>query len=315
MIRTEPLAVRVRQIESLSQTLKRVTLEAADGGLLPTPQPGAHISLVLPGDPHPRHNAYSIVSACNERAVYQLIVRRTANSRGGSRFIHEALRIGQILQSSPPNSQFQIQSLARKFVLIGGGVGITPLLSFLPELRARRAHLEMHQIVQAHEVTVFERLLQSFGGRDIHVHAGRVGFDLVKLLERQPLGSHLYCCGPQPLMDAVRESALALGWPSTRVHQESFGAIGGDPFTVKLARSGREILVGAHETMLEALEDAGVPAPSLCRGGACGECLTTVLGGAPDHRDHVLSEAEKADGRLVLPCVSRSKTPRLILDL
>ena len=315
MIRTEPLAVRVRQIEPLSPTLKRVTLEAADGGLLPTTQPGAHLSLTLPGAERSRHNSYSIVTPCAERTAYQIIVRRSAESRGGSQFVHEQLQPGQVLASSPPNSQFPIQSLARKHLLIGGGVGVTPLLSFLPELRARWAWLETHQFAQASEVGVFEGLLAPFAGDDVQVHAGGRGFDLVAVLERQPLGTHLYCCGPQALMDAVMQTALALGWPPPRIHQESFGAAGGDPFTVRLASSGREIAVGPHETMLEALENAGLPVASLCRGGACGECLTRVAGGVPDHRDHVLSDAEKAEGRLVMPCVSRSKTPHLVLDL
>ncbi len=315
MIRSEPLAVRVRQIEPLSPTLKRVTFEAADGGLLPTTQPGAHLSLTLPVAERPRHNSYSIVTPCAERSVYQIIVRRAAESRGGSRFVHEQLQPGQVLASSPPNSQFAIQSLARRHLLIGGGVGVTPLLSFLPELRARRAWLEAHQFAQASEAGVFEALLAPFAGDDVRVHSGRREFDLIQLLERQPLGTHVYCCGPQGLMDAVAQTALALGWPPCRVHQESFGAVGGDPFMVRLASSGREIPVGSQETMLEALENAGLAVPSLCRGGACGECLTRVVDGVPDHRDHVLSDTEKAEGRLVMPCVSRSKTPYLVLDL
>jgi ferredoxin len=98
-----------------------------------------------------------------------------------------------------------------------------------------------------------------------------------------------------------------------RVHLESFGALGGESFRVKLSRSGREIPIGEHESMLEALENASVEMPSLCRGGACGECLSTVLDGIPDHRDHFLTADEKAEGRLVMPCVSRAKTPTLTL--
>jgi len=315
MIQAEPLALRVHQIEPLGPTLRRLTLECADGGLLPASQPGAHLSLTLPGEHGHHHNSYSIISACDDRAAYQLIVRRTENSRGGSRFIHEALQAGQVLVSSTPNSQFSIQSRARKHLLIGGGVGITPLLSFLGELRGRGAHLELHQFARESEAPLFERLLEPFAGHDVHVHAGRAAIALAQVLERQPLGTHLYCCGPQRLMDLVSEAALALGWPSTRLHQESFGAAGGDPFIVRLARTGGEIRVGEHESMLEALENAGLPVASLCRGGACGECLTTVLEGTPDHRDHVLSESEKAGGRLVMPCVSRAKTPCLTLDL
>lgn len=315
MIRSEPLAIRVAAIESLSPTLKRVVLESADGGWLPASQPGAHLSLTLPCEHGRQHNSYSIVSACGDRAAYQLIVRRTDPSRGGSHFIHEALRVGQVLQSSTPNSQFSLQSRARKHLLIGGGVGITPLLSFLRELRTRQGQLELHQFARVSETPVFEGLLAPFAGRDVHVHAGGGEFDLTALLRRQPLGTHLYCCGPKGMMDSVRDRALGLGWPATSLHSESFAAAGGDPFVVRLARRGGEVAVGAHESMLEALENAGLPIASLCRGGACGECLTTVLDGTPDHRDHVLSDGEKAGGLLVMPCVSRAKTPYLTLDL
>jgi ferredoxin-NADP reductase len=315
VIQTEPLALRVREIAPLSPNLKQIYLEAADGGPLPTSQPGAHLTLTLPRDKGAHHKSYSIVSGCEDRAAYALIVRRTAMSRGGSRYIHESLRVGQVLRGSAPNSQFPLQSRARKHLLIGGGVGITPLLSFLRELRGRGGPLELHQVVKDAEVPVFETLLAPFAGGDVHIHGGRAGFDPLSILERQPLGTHLYCCGPTALMEAFQQTALAAGWPRTAVHTESFAGASGAPFIVRLGRSGGEIAVGEHESMLEALENAGLPAPSLCRGGACGECATAVLDGAPDHRDHVLSDAERAEGRLVMPCVSRSKTPVLTLDL
>ena len=116
-------------------------------------------------------------------------------------------------------------------------------------------------------------------------------------------------------MDAVKETAAKSGWPGSRVHLESFGNAGGSPFIVKLARSGGEVAVGAHETMLEALEEAGLPVPSLCRGGACGQCLTRVIEGLPEHRDHYLNDGERAAGNLVMPCVSRARSPSLLLDL
>jgi ferredoxin-NADP reductase len=313
VIQTEPLSVRVVAIEPLSPRLKRITLQNARGGLLPLSQPGAHLTLTLPGPGRGHRNAYSIVSPCDRRDHYQLIIRRAPASRGGSRHVHEVMAVGDVLEASAPNSQFSIQSQARKHLMIAGGVGLTPMLSLTSALRARGAHTELHQIAQVDEVAVFEALLA--GERNVHIHTGRAKLDLTNLLARQPLGTHLYCCGPQALMEAARDAALALGWPETSLHQESFGAAGGAPFILRLARSGLEIAVGEHDTMLEAMEAAGVAAPSLCRGGACGVCLTSVIEGAPEHRDHVLSEAERAEGRKVLPCVSRSTTPYLVLDL
>src|SRR6266851_844766 len=131
MITSQPLAVRVRVVEPLSPTLKRIVLEHADGGLLPTPLPGAHLVLILPGEKRDYRNSYSIISQLDERSRYEIIVRRTVNSRGGSAFIHTGLKQGDVLTSAIPNSQFPLQNKARKHLLIGGGIGITPLLSFL----------------------------------------------------------------------------------------------------------------------------------------------------------------------------------------
>ena len=314
MMVSEPFAVRVRAIEPLSSTLKYIVLEQADGGLLPTSLPGAHLAMILPGRERAYRNSYSIITPPDQRSHYEIIVRRTADSRGGSAFVHSSLKTGDVITSAAPNSQFPLRNKARKHLLIGGGIGITPLLSFLPVLRARLERLELHQFCSPQEVSVFEKLLQPFGGRDVHLHPGRQAMSVGELLARQPLGTHVYCCGPSGLMDAVHDTAIARGWPADSINLESFGLFGGDPFDVRLSRSGRTIPVGEHESMLEALENAGVEVPSLCRGGACGECLSTVLDGAPDHRDHFLSVEERTAGRLVMPCVSRAKTAYLTLD-
>ena len=286
MTSLQPLSMRIRDIESLSPTLKRIVLELADGGLLPTSLPGAHLALVLPGKERNFRNSYSVTSQPDQRSFYEIIVRKTLDSRGGSAFVHNELKRGQILTSAVPNSLFPLQNKARKHLLIGGGVGITPFLSFMPVLRERHEWLELHQFSVADEVQLFQKLLEPFAGRDVNVHAGRLEIPIRDILANQPLGTHVYCCGPKPLMDAVHDTAIDLGWPKIRIHLESFGAFSGDPFTVRLAESGREISVGGHESMLEALENGGLAVPSLCRGGACGECLTRVVDGIPDHRDH-----------------------------
>lgn len=310
-----PLAVRVCQIEPLSASLKHVILEAADGGALPASLPGAHVSITLPAPARPVRNSYSIINHYNERARYELIVRRTETSRGGSAFIHDALKVGDVVEAAAPNSLFPIQNAARKHLLIGGGIGLTPLLSFLPALRDRQQRYELHHFAQSAEVALFEQLLKEHASPHVHVHGGRGGRALGDIMRAQPLGTHVYCCGPSALMDAVIETATLLGWPASRVHLESFGHRGGLPFILKLARSGGEISVGEHETMLEALEHAGLPVPSLCRGGACGQCLTRVIEGLPEHRDHYLDDDERMAGNLVMPCVSRARSASLMLDL
>ena len=314
MILHDAVPLRVRQIEPLSPTLKHLYLEPADGGLLPTSAAGAHLGMMLGSDDRRHRNAYSIVSAPGERSRYEVIVRRVERSRGGSAFIHELLTEGGIVHAGAPANFFPLQTKARKHLLIGGGVGITPLLSYLPTLRAGGHRMEMHQFGSPEELPVFERLLGSAGGHHVNLHAGRASLDIAALLARQPLGTHVYVCGPQGLMNMVQATAAGLGWPASKVHREVFGAAGGERFTVRLARSGYEVAVGPDQSMLEALEAAGVPIPSLCRGGVCGECITRVVEGTPEHRDDFLTADERAGNTLVMPCVSRSRTPCLGVD-
>jgi ferredoxin-NADP reductase len=302
-------------VEALSPHLKRITLVSATGDRLPTSMPGAHIALTVEAPDRIIRNSYSIVSHYDERDAYQIIVRRTNGPQGGSSYIHEHVQPGIMISASMPNSQFPIQATARKHLLIGGGVGITPLLSFLPALRTSGQLLELHQLGRASELPVFEALLKDWMDHNVHLHAGRTTFELDAILLRQPLGTHIYCCGPQLLIDAVTDAAFRLGWPASNIHSEEFSVAGGDPFTVRLAKTGVDIRVGEHETMLGALENANVPISSLCRGGACGECRTVVLEGQPDHRDHFLTDEEKQSGNYVMPCVSRCKGEILIVDM
>jgi len=314
MLNPTPLKLRVRAIETLTPSLKRLSLASADGKALPPAPPGSHLTLALPLDSG-RTRSYSIVSPADERDAYSLIVRHAQRSRGGSAYIHHRLAVGDLVESAVPTSQFSLHSLARKHLLIGGGIGLTPLISFLHELRSRSRSFELHQICRPDEADAFRHILEPFAGPDIYLYTGRAGLDLQAIMGRQPLGSHLYACGPEPLMAAVEAAATNVGWPANALHQESFGASGGAPFIVRLARSGRDVAVGEDETLLEALEAAGANPPALCRGGACGECITGVVDGVPDHRDHFLSGNEKASGRWVMPCVSRAKTDLLTLDL
>ncbi len=312
------LAVRVREITELAPTLKRFAFELAHGGEFPTAPAGGHVMLTLRDGAKVMKNAYSLVSAPGQRARYEIIVRKVAQSRGGSAFLHAKVAPGDVLDMALPANLFSLAATAKKYLLIGGGIGITPMLSFLAELKARGARCEMHQLSSVDEAPVFERLLAPFkDDAAVHLHTGgRATFDLAGLLSRQPLGTHVYVCGPHSLMDAVTATAAALGWPKGKVHKESFGAAsGGLPFKALLKRSGIEVEVKENETLLEAIEAAGVAAPCLCRGGACGECATAVEEGEVDHRDDFLSTEEKAAGKLIMPCVSRARGPRLVLDL
>ena len=315
MIIDGTLTARVAAIEPLSGTLKHITFVREDGAPLPTPPPGAHVLVKLKGTERVWRNAYSLVARPDQRDHYAIIVRRVRESRGGSHFIHDILKTGDLVELSAPASLFPVSSIARKHILIAGGIGLTPFLSYLPVLRARGAVFALHQFCAADEVETFERLLGAEAGIHVHGADAHVRPDFRQILRDQPLGTHVYTCGPGGMMDAVERTATELGWTSNAIHRESFaGADGGAPFVVHLAKSGKTIEVGESQTLLEALEAAEIEAPCLCRGGACGMCLLPVLDGELEHRDHVLSDEERADGKLIATCVSRAVSKNLVLD-
>ncbi|HTI66635.1 MAG TPA: PDR/VanB family oxidoreductase [Caulobacteraceae bacterium] len=316
MIVPSQIPYRVREVEKLSPTLKRFYLEAADGGALPPSSAGAHVVLTIPGVHRTWKNAYSISSTPGERESYSIIVRRVLNSRGGSVQMHEGVTAGDVINGAVPHNLFALSRAGRKHVLIAGGIGITPLLSHAAALHGGEAPFELHQFSSKAEIPVFERLLGVYAGH-AQVHGPGGEAEAVEaILTHQPLGAHVYVCGPPLLIELVVRTAEQLGWPTAAIHHESFGDhSAGAPFTAMLAKSKIEIAVGPDQSLLEAIEAVGVQAPYLCRGGACGQCMTRVIAGEPDHRDDVLTPEERAAGELIMTCVSRAKTPRLVLDL
>jgi ferredoxin-NADP reductase len=214
---------------------------------------------------------------------------------------------------------FPINFLARRHLLIAGGIGITPFLSMTEQMGDLGQNFELHYAMTRSGAAPYAAELQSRLGRRFHRYCSDQGerIDLERLLEGQPLGTHLYVCGPERLINATIAMATGLGWPSENIHFERFaGPPPGDPFTVRLAKSGQTIKVGQHQTLLEALERAGVEPPSLCRGGACGQCELPVIAADGEllHYDHFLSEEARAGGRAIMTCVSRLKGRELVLD-
>ena len=306
---------RVVDAEILSPGLKRFVLERDGGAAFPAASPGAHVVVTLHGGERRWKNAYSLVSP-PEAPRYEIIVRRTSPSRGGSTFMHERLAPGDAIDVAGPVNLFPIYRRARRHLLISAGVGITPFLSFLPVLRRDGLDFSLHHLGRAEDAAAIEALLAQHAGSDIVLHPARTALDLAAVLAAEGLQTHLYVCGPQSFMDAVMAAARDAGWPDAKLHQEKFGAAsGGAPFVATLARSGTRIEVGAEQTLLEAIEAAGIAAPSLCRGGACGQCQVPVLAGVPDHRDHVLDEDARARGDTMMTCVSRSLGDTIVLDL
>jgi len=303
------MIVRIAGIETLSPTLRKFTL-APESGQLPAAGAGSHIILDIPGPGRVWKNAYSLINGPEVRDRYEIIVRKVAHSRGGSAWLHDHAQPGQMLSIGTPQNLFPLNRLAKKHLLVAGGIGITPFLSYLQTLRAP---FELHHCGKAEDETAFSQLLPK--AKNIIQHTGRNALNLRALLSVQKLGTHLYVCGPETFMDTVISEAHHLGWPGEKIHSESFGHItGGAPFTAQLRRSGLSVQVGPEQSLLEAIEAAGLAPPYLCRGGACGECELPLLEGIPDHRDHVLTPEQRVAKNRILTCVSRALTAELVLD-
>jgi dimethylamine monooxygenase subunit B len=267
-----------------------------------------------------RRNAYSLMSSPSQSSHYMISVRRDDRGRGGSRYLHNAVQPGAILHISRPVNLFPVAQLARKHLLVAGGIGITPILAMCEQLLRDRLAFELHYANRSRERAAYSGDLVARYGERVHLYHSDEGerIPFGPLLQRQPLGTHLYVCGPARMIDSTMTRAQELGWPSQNLHHERFAAPTiGLPYDVRLARSGRTVRVGFDQSMLEAIEADGVDAPYLCRGGACGQCETGVLvcDGELLHADHFLTADEKASRTKVMLCVSRFSGRSLVLDL
>lgn len=313
------IPVVVKQVRPVTPLIREFTLAREDGAPLPAFSGGAHVVVVMPGSARTLRNPYSLMGSSEDLASYRIAVRLSESSRGGSRFMHEAVGPGTRLAITPPVNLFPLDKLARRHVLVCGGVGITPVTAHVRELLGGPVPFEVHCGARSIEHATLALELQGLapGSVTLHLDAPGPAMDIDAILAPQPLGTHLYVCGPAAMIDTAIAAARAAGWPDSHIHSERFVAPpAGKPFDVTLARSGRRVTVPPEMSLLEALEAAGVDAPYLCRGGACGQCETTVLSldGTLLHHDVYLSEAQKAAGDRIMPCVSRADCRSLVLD-
>jgi ferredoxin-NADP reductase len=279
------------------------------GGSVAAFEPGAHIDVELPNG---TIRQYSLVNEPGVRDRYLICVKHDPNSRGGSRFMHEQLRVATTIEVRAVRNNFRLASEAAPTLLIAGGIGVTPILAMAEHLAAEGRPAEVVYAARSrHDLAFLGRLSDAASRLTVHVddEAGTV-LDVDALVSAAPDGTHLYCCGPAPMLDAFLASTA--GRPPHRVHLERFAAaaapaLTGGAFIVELARSGRSIL--------QALRTAGITAASSCEEGICGTCEVAVLAGTPDHRDGILSAAERQANRSMMICCSRSIGDRLVLDM
>jgi vanillate O-demethylase ferredoxin subunit len=292
-----------------------------DLDLLPAFTAGAHIDI------HVKSGVVRQYSLCNDPSEtnrYQIAVLRDPQSRGGSVAVHDELQEGQVVQISAPRNHFELGNHTHT-LLFAGGIGVTPILCMAEALTARDSDFTMHYGARSMDRAAFlNRMAGSSFADRVHLHYDNgpqeQKLDLAKVIGEAPADTHLYVCGPSGFIDAVKNAAANAGWTADRVHYEYFGAAPLDTsndgsFEVKLARTGSTIRVENDQTVLQALTANGIKIETSCEQGVCGCCLTTVLAGQVDHRDHYLTDEEKAANDQMLVCCSRSKSPTLVLDL
>ncbi len=315
----DTLEVRLASITYEAQGINSYELRPLGDRQLPPFSAGAHVDLHLPNG---LVRSYSLVNSQNERHRYVIAVNLGTPSRGGSRFMHDSVRVGERLTIGTPRNNFQLAESASRSVLIAGGIGITPLWCMIQRLEELGRAWTLHYCTRTRERAAFLNRLAALTHRnaDLHLHfdgepGGRM-VDIQSIVAQAPADAHLYCCGPLPMLAAFERAAASR--PAERVHVEYFAAkeppaAGG--FTVVLARAGRSVAVPPGKSILDALLEAGIAHPYSCREGVCGTCETNVIEGVPDHRDLVLTRAEQAAGRTMMICCSGCKGERLVLDL
>jgi vanillate O-demethylase ferredoxin subunit len=314
------LRVARKQVEALD--ICSFDLVDPRGTPLPPFSAGSHIDVHVNGQ---MTRQYSLCNDSAENHRYHIAVLRDPVSRGGSRSMHDELHVGDLVRVSAPKNHFQLANDAQRSLLLAGGIGITPILCMAERLATNGAAFSLHYCTRSRERTAFRERIErgTFAGQvEFHFDDGAETqkLDIRALLSRHRHDTHLYVCGPTGFMNAVLGTARTSGWPEMRLHYEFFGAVvakpnGSTEFEVRLSSSGKVVIVPSDKSVVQALAEIGVEIPTSCEQGVCGTCLTRVLEGEPEHRDLFLTPQEQAKNDQFLPCCSRAKSTRLVLDL
>jgi ferredoxin-NADP reductase len=299
-----------------------IELRRADGAALPAGEAGAHVAVHLPLDSGMLVRHYSLCGHPGDGTRYTIGVSLDRASRGGSRWVHEQLRPGQRLKIGGPHNHFVLREQAPRYALLAGGIGVTPILAMARRLAALGRRMQMLYAVRTRAAAAFLDTLQSLvPDLVLHVDDERgAPPDIAGWLARLPKDTGCYCCGPAPMLDAFERSCNEHGLVDAHVERFTapaapVDAAAGPDCIVSCSRSGREVIVPAGSSVLQALLDAGIDKPFSCQEGVCGTCETRVLAGDVEHRDGVLSDAERREGAVMMVCVSRPRGARLTLDV
>lgn len=313
--------VRVAEVLEETSNIKSFRLQRADGAPFDPYPAGAHIDVV---GPTAVVRQYSLCSPPDDLDDYVVAVKLEPESRGGSQALHHHVEVGHELEISAPRNLLSVAEGADRHILVAAGIGVTPMISIAYHLHRAGEEFELHYFARSREEAAFCELLEKRSG-----FGERVNFHFGLQRDQQPAvldgafaslsaASHVYTCGPQGFMERVRDSATTV-IPEDNIHIEHFQAgepvdtDGDTPFEVELDDEVYEVPVG--QSIVQVLASNGVEVDTSCQEGICGTCIMGVLKGEPDHRDQCMSSSEKKANDQIAACVSRSKSPRLVLEL
>lgn len=313
---TERLTLSTTSVRRIADQVIELTLTHPEGDTLPAWDPGSHIELRLPSG---LSRQYSLCGDPDDESSYVIAVLREPDGRGGSRELHEIAKVGVQFSVRHPRNDFPLAD-ADSYLFLGGGIGITPLIPMIAQVRQRNAEWSLIYGGRTASSMAYRESLQELGEPvDIWVESERGYPELAKILTKARPGTVVYTCGPTAMIDAV-SNEFARHWHLGAMHIERFSASGpvdsgGDAFEVELRRTGVTLTVPEGCPALREIQRILPDHPFSCEEGYCGECETRVLEGTPDHRDEYLTEEEQQRNDRIMICVSRCKGPRLVLDL
>ena len=263
--------------------------------------------------------SYSLIRWPNETIEYfRFAVKREHAGAGGSQAMH-SLRDGDVINAKDVRNNFELVDQTCPIILLAGGIGITPIISMAADLHEKNHPFQLHYAVRNAESAAYATEIQQHFGDQFHLYLDDTNPINLNDLITMNSDHAFYICGPQGMINAARSLAEKSKIPASKIHVELFvnteSESGNTPFEVEIASTGQIVSVAENQTIVEALEEAGVDVMYDCQRGDCGICATDVIAGVPDHRDVVLSEAERSSNSVMQICVSRALSERLVLDL
>lgn len=314
--------VKVHSITAAADDIHTFDLRPVEGTLPPF-EPGSHVDVHLPTGVV---RSYSLMNDSSEHHRYVLGISRDRASRGGSAWLHDALRVSARLHISAPRNNFRLDETAAHSILIAGGIGITPLWSMVQRLERLQKPWTFYYSARTRQSAALVGELEGLAASsnvgklilNFDQQSGGKMLDLPSIVMDAPLDAHFYCCGPIPMLDAFIEACKSFA--AENVHYEYFTpkdstTLEHGGFMVLLSRSGKRIQVEKDQTILDAVRAEGIAVPSSCEQGICGACETKVLQGVPEHRDLVLSAKERSSNEVMMICCSGSNSSLLVLDI